>query len=153
MPEKKDEPAWSDQADAVYMATIASIDEIESYNVRMNLLLNLVRYCTMTQVGLDFQRATNRYDASVVFIETGMLTSAMQNLVDELCIELKKMPRRMLAVMHAEKGCGGCSACKAAQEEAYGDGKVRWRPSREAKEAIDNIINTITGGKPRNPDN
>lgn len=151
MPEKKHEPAWNDQAEAVYMATLASIDELKGgYNVKMNLLLNLVRYVTMTQVALDI---SDKVGTTMVYVEARVLTNAMQVLVDELCDELKKMPRRMLAIMHAEEGCGGCSACKAAKEEAYGDGKVKIVPSKESQEAINQLINTITGGKPRNPDN
>lgn len=156
MPEKKSEPAWSDQADAVYVAVIAMIDEMKGYGERANLVLNVLRYITMTEVAETISKITSE-EAGVsrdhVFVESRVLTNGMQKLIDDFAIEAKKMPCRMLTIMHAEHGCGGCAQCKAATSEAYADGKVVIRPSKESREAIDNIINTICGGRPRNPDN
>jgi hypothetical protein len=139
-----DEPAWSDQADAVYVATIASIDEMESYGERMNLLLNLTRYVTMTEVADGFARAT-KANPDLVLIEIDVLIEGMQRLIDAFSYQLGKMPRRMLAVMHAENGCGGCAKCKAAKLEAYADGQVILRPSKESRDAIEAIIATMRG--------
>lgn len=140
------EPNWSDEADAVYVATTASIDDLKNHSQKMNLLLNLVRYVTMTEVARTIQAETKGTDVHV-FVEASILTEGMGHLLKEFIGHLRAMPRRMLAIMHAENGCGGCSACKEAKQQAYADGKVVFRPSSESQEAINAIINTITGGK------
>lgn len=152
MPEKKSEPAWSDQADAVYIAAISMIDEMKGYGERANLILNLLRYVTMTEVAESIGKVVGTVDMHV-FVESTILVNGMQHLVDDFAEEAKKMPRRMNEVMTAEHGCGACPRCKAAAKAAYADDKVVIRPSKQSREAIDAIINTITGGKPRNPDN
>lgn len=146
----KEEQAWSDEADAVYVATVASIDGLATYSERMNLMLNLTRYIMMTEVAVGVQEAVGNQGPSSIFVETGILTTGMQCLVDEYAKELTAMPRRLQAIIHAENGCGGCGACKAAQKEAYGDGKVQLLPSKEARGAVEGLINTMLGGKPSN---
>lgn len=152
MSDKSQEPAWSEESDAVYVAVVSMIDEVKAYGERANLVLNLLRYITMTEAADSLDRVIKEGGVVHVFVDSKILLTGMQYLVDDFAEEAKKMPKRVHDVMQSDHGCGTCARCKAAAKAAYSDNVVMHRPSKESRDAITAIINTITG-KPKNPDN
>jgi hypothetical protein len=139
------EHAWSEQAYAVYEATVTSIDGLKTYGEKMNLLLNLTRYVTMTETANEITEQLGKMPGAALAVELSVLIQGTQILVDEFAAELKKMPRRMGSIIHAEQGCGTCAHCEAAKKAAYGDGAVRTKGSKAAEAAIEGLINTMLG--------
>jgi len=144
MSEQEQKPAWSEDSEAVLVAVRSQLDELPSYEHKMNVIINAMRYVMVREAKDQVIEVTGSN-----CIELPHLILALEMLVKEFIEQFETMPKRLKDVVTAETGCGVCDVCKQAKRDAYGDGKAIPHPRKnESREAVEKLIATMMGGKP-----
>lgn len=142
MSEEHGKPAWSDESEAVLVAIKSQLDELPTYEHKMNVIVNALRSVMTTEAARGVKEATGK-----PWVELPHLIMALEILVKEFVEQYQTMPKRLKDVVHAETGCGTCDICQQAKRDAYADGRAIPRPaSSAAREAIEQLIATMRGG-------
>ncbi len=141
--EEEKKRAWSDDAEAVFIATSASILELSSYGEKMNIIINLVRVITMAETFKTIAKELGDIPPPAAF-ETQVLITGMRVLCNDAADKLRGIPGKTKDMLHSLAGCGECDICKAAARSVNKE-DVLIRPSKPSRDAIEQLIATMGG--------
>lgn len=137
--------SWSDEAEAVYFATLSSLEELPDYPARANVLFNLLRHVIMAEALSELLERGVAPTDNAVFV-------AMKLLGDKFADVVRQMPEVTRQTIRHEIGCGHCKECRAAKSYLKNsDFKVIYaadtsQMKEESRTAVEQLIRTMMGG-------
>ena len=145
--EEQEKVAWTEECEAVLVAITSQLDELPTYEHRMNVLVNSLRGVITRESVRGVREVTGKRNVELPHVMLGV-----QMLVEEFLEQFATVPKRMKDVIQAEDGCGHCDICMQAKRDAYEDGKAIIRPRQtETVRAVESLIAAMLGGsRPKN---
>lgn len=126
--EPKENADWSEEAEAVLVATLSSIDELPNYTQQASVILNLFKHVALKEA---------------VKSGKGNLKEELSRICGFMSLETFILPKRLEAIYDLEHGCS-CRACRAVAMKNAGSYEVK-ATKAESKAAIEALIATLRG--------